>query len=63
MAHDCTNADTFTDADQTISVAESATIEDEEILSHYRESHSTDITSDKNDEESIEEPRLSKRPS
>ena len=34
-----------------------------EILNRYRESHSTDVTSDNNDEESSEEPGPPKRPS
>ena len=50
-----TTADDFTDAEQTLSVAESATIDDEEILNHYRQSHITGVNSDNNDEESSEE--------
>ena len=58
-----TTADDFTDADQTLSVAESATIDDEEILNHYWESHITDVTSDNDDKESSEEPGPPKRSS
>ena len=51
-----TTADDFTNADQTLSVAESAIIDGEEILINYREPHSTDVTNDNDDEESSEEP-------
>ena len=34
----------FTDADQTLSLTESTTTGDEEILNHYRIPHSNDVT-------------------
>ena len=54
LVPDGTTTDDFTDADQTLSVAGSATIDNEE-MNHYRESHNPDITSDNTDEESSEE--------
>ena len=60
LVPDGTTTDDFTDADQTLSVAGSATIDNEE-MNHYRESHDTDATSDNNDEESSEEPGPPKR--
>ena len=62
LVPDGTTAEDFTDADQTLSVAESATTDDDEILNHYRESCSIDVTSDNDDEESSEEPGPPQRP-
>ena len=63
LVPDGTTTDDFTEADQALSVAESASIDNGEILNHYRESRSTDVTSDNNDEESNEELGSLKRPS
>ena len=63
LVPDGTTADDFTNADQTLSVAEFATTDDEKILNHYQEFHSTDVTSDSDDEESSEEPGPTKSPS
>ena len=53
---DGTTVDDFTNADQTLSVTDEEIIDDEEILNNYRELHSTDVTSDNDDEERSEEP-------
>ena len=37
LVPDCTIAEDFTDADQTLSVSESASVDDYEILKYYRE--------------------------
>ena len=63
LVSDGATADDFTDADLTLSVVESATIDDEEALNHNQESHSTDVTSDNVDEEISEEPGPTKIPS
>ena len=44
LVPDGTTANYFADADQTLSVAESAATDDEEIWNHYRKSRSTDVT-------------------
>ena len=62
LVPDGSTAEDFTDADQTLSVAESATTDDDDILNHYRESCSIDVTSDNDDEESSEEPGPPQRP-
>ena len=63
LVPDGTIADDFTDADQTLSLAKSATIDDQEILNHYQQSHGTFVISGNDDEEFREDPRHLKRPS
>ena len=55
LVPDGTTTDDFTKTDQALSVAESASIDNREILNHYRESRSTDVISDNDKEESNEE--------
>ena len=55
LVPDGSTAVDFTDADETHSEAESATIDDEEILNHCQESHNADVTFDNDDKESSEE--------
>ena len=55
LVPDGTTTDDFTKNDQALSVAESASIDNREILNHYRESRSTDVISNNNEEESNEE--------
>ena len=63
LVPDGTTTDDFTEADLTLSVAASGTFDNEKILNHCWESHSTDVTSDNDDDKSSEKPGPSKRPS
>ena len=56
LVSDGTSTDNFTDANQTLSVADFATVDYGKVLNHCKESHDTDITSDNNDDESSEKP-------
>ena len=62
LVPNCITAKDFTDAHQILSVSESASVDDHEILNHYRDPQSIALTSDNDDEESSEEPGPPKRP-
>ena len=62
LVPDGTTTKDFTDTNHILSVSNSASVDDQEILKHYREPQSTDATSDNDKEESNEPPGPPQRP-